>query len=717
MKRILPGTVLFACLSVSSGCASLAESGAQVHEFLNYLYTTSSTVFQEDDPHYELRALYSGKDCPFYEEALKEIKERNPESLEEAYVANQLAYCRKDIKKPEAAIALFKRAIDLRAKIYGPNDDKTANIYKNLADYYAQLWKETRSEEKAEKAIKYYEVALEIYEIDPSSAKLEALMAFANFYEEYGQPENAEPLLVELADFAKRHHDPESANMLHNTALAFRKRNDHQKAEQYFRDALAFRKLYGRNNPDIPMEMQLIGQELLKQYKLEEAEEILLEAIEYYQKVGVPELFRAQTPSKELFSTELTYWNPAIPHETLGEVYYKLSLQLIQNNPDLMMYSQLGWEPQYTPEGVGKDFRKKLKQLKNYMDLSDHHYQKAATLYEELEKRYRNLDKIEDNTEYRWLLKYIGSIHFTLAKNGLNKPMSVPKGEYIKQLDTAQSYYLKAGTWNNSIYDRYLNFFSHSLQHRKKLIDIISEALEKERQTKPKDHPVFGEILAYLGHVHHELGNTQEAVKNYLAAQEVFDQSLKNKHWSKKYVRDLKIYAFAKLAKVYKDLEQPEGQLECELKMLEVKEQMVPPDEQQIAESWFRIGNLYAQLKKTKEERAAYEKALPFYEKTDDKWANRLFYTYATTLRRQGDFKQSFVYYKKSLERRKEALPADHPDIGHSYEGMAYASWKLKDYAHAKEYYNQAVAIFEKYKNDKKITELKQAIIQMESEV
>ena len=166
----------------------------------------------------------------------------------------------------------------------------------------------------------------------------------------------------------------------------------------------------------------------------------------------------------------------------------------------------------------------------------------------------------------------------------------------------------------------------------------------------------------------------------------------------KKEDRDSLVYV-KKIAFLLDDLAYYSESLCYYMKVLEIREKVLPENHPDIATSYNNVGYVYGELGDHKKELefklkalAIQEKVLPENHPDIATSYNNVGYAYGEL----GDHKKALEYYLKTLAIREKVLPENQPDIAASYNNVGYAYGKLGDHKKALEYKLKALAIQEK---------------------
>ena len=162
--------------------------------------------------------------------------------------------------------------------------------------------------------------------------------------------------------------------------------------------------------------------------------------------------------------------------------------------------------------------------------------------------------------------------------------------------------------------------------------------------------------------------------------------------------RDSLVYV-KKIAFLLDDLAYYSESLCYYIKVLEIREKVLPENHSAIAASYNNVGYAYGELGDHKKELEYFLKALAIEEKVLPKNYPDIATSYNNVggaYGELGDHKKELEYKLKALAIREKVLPENHPDIAASYNNVGYAYGELGDRKKALEYLLKALAIREK---------------------
>lgn len=141
-------------------------------------------------------------------------------------------------------------------------------------------------------------------------------------------------------------------------------------------------------------------------------------------------------------------------------------------------------------------------------------------------------------------------------------------------------------------------------------------------------------------------------------------------------------------------------------KALKIRQNMLPPNHVDLADSYISIGLVYQNMGQYSNERLHYEKAHKYYKKALDivdktLSSNQLIlatcYNHIGNVNYQmGNDEEALSYHEKALEIRTKALPGDHPILSDSYNNIGLVYINKKEYSKALLNHEKALQIRQK---------------------
>jgi tetratricopeptide (TPR) repeat protein len=250
------------------------------------------------------RARYAGAE-PLYRRALAiDEKAYGPDHSEVATDLNNLAELLRQTNRLQEAEPLHRRALAISEKALGPEHPDVAIRLNNLAE----LLTDTNRLEEAEPL---YRRALEIWEkaYGPEHPLVASgLNNLAELLRQTSRLQEAEPLYRRALAIDEKVYGldhPDVAIDLNNLGLLLKQTNRLPEAEPMYRRALAIReKALGPEHPDVAQSLNNLGLLLTETNRLKEAEPMFRRALAIFEKSLGPEHPRTVTVRKNLEELE-----------------------------------------------------------------------------------------------------------------------------------------------------------------------------------------------------------------------------------------------------------------------------------------------------------------------------------------------------------------------------------------------------------------------------
>ena len=207
------------------------------------------------------------------------------DALMDAYNQGQALY---EAGRYEEVIPLWRKALELGEREFGPDHPTTATLLNNLADLY-------RAQGRYEAAEPLYKRALEIREKalgrdHPDVAR--SLNNLAGLFHDQGRYAEAEPLYersLAIYEKALGPNHPDVATSLNNLASLYDNQGRYAKAEPLFKRALAIREMaLGPDHPSVAASLNNLALLYNKQGRYEAAEPLNKRALAIYEKALGP---------------------------------------------------------------------------------------------------------------------------------------------------------------------------------------------------------------------------------------------------------------------------------------------------------------------------------------------------------------------------------------------------------------------------------------------
>jgi len=183
--------------------------------------------------------------------ACADLIERHQMAFHEATrLLNDVGYYLYDRAQYVEAEPLFRRALEIRERVRGPDHPDTARSLNNLATLYDSQGKLTEAEPLYRRALEIRERVLGPDHPDTATS----LNNLAGLYYSQGKLTEAEPLLRRALEICERVQGPDHPNTalsLHNLAVLYQAQGKLTEAEPLYRRALEIReRVLGPDHPD-----------------------------------------------------------------------------------------------------------------------------------------------------------------------------------------------------------------------------------------------------------------------------------------------------------------------------------------------------------------------------------------------------------------------------------------------------------------------------------
>ncbi|CAF0938602.1 unnamed protein product [Adineta steineri] len=212
---------------------------------------------------------------------------------------------------------------------------------------------------------------------------------------------------------------------------------------------------------------------------------------------------------------------------------------------------------------------------------------------------------------------------------------------------------------------------------------------ELTKQLPPSD-PRIADCFDGLGHIADDQGEYKEALDEYEKA-----LSIRNRLKIKSDNEDIAI-SYINIANAYNNLQAYDEATENLKQAMDLIKDDGSSDDILVA-CYISIGSIQTMKGNYVEAEQQFNKALKIAERLktfDDSDLGILHQNFGRLYFHQGKFEDSLCHSEKALEIRCEVLPDNHPSIGKTYQTIAAAQEKLKNYEEALEAYEKARDIY-----------------------
>ncbi|CAF3904094.1 unnamed protein product [Adineta steineri] len=466
------------------------------------------------------------------EELYNVLLEQTSDENEKAFYYNQLGYVKDDQGDYEKAIWYYEKALEICQKTLPSNHPSLATSYNNIGSVYSKMGEYS-------KALSFYEKALEIWQKTLPS------------------------------------NHPDLASSYNNKGNVYDNMGEYSKALSYYEKALEIKqKNLPSNHPSLATSYSNIGLVYDNMGEYSKALSSQKKALEIYQK--------ALPSNHPLLAT--SYNNIGNVHGSMGEYskalsYYEKALEIRQktlpsNHPDLAIsYNNIGLV---------------------YKNMGE--YSKALSFYE---KAFEIDQKALPSNPPLLATSYnnIGNVHGSMGE--YSKALSYyEKALEIKQKTLPSNHPSLATSYNNigSVYSK-MGEYSKALSYYEK-------ALEIWQKTLPSNHPSLAISYNNIGLVYKNMGEYSKALSFYEKALEIWQKTLLSNH---PYLAT----SYNNIGLVYKNMGEYSKALSYYEKALEIRQETLPSNHPDLATSYNNIGFVFENMKD-------YSKALSYFERALD---------------------------------------------------------------------------------------------------
>ncbi|CAF1311807.1 unnamed protein product [Adineta steineri] len=195
-----------------------------------------------------------------------------------------------------------------------------------------------------------------------------------------------------------------------------------------------------------------------------------------------------------------------------------------------------------------------------------------------------------------------------------------------------------------------------------------------------------------LGSVKDAQGDYEKAIWYYEKALEIRQETLPPNH------PDF-AQSYNNIGMVYGEMGEYPKALSFYEKSLEIQQKTLPSNHSDLATSYNNIGLVYKNL-------GEYSKALSYYETAFEIWQRTLssnhpslaasYNNIAMVYSTLGEYSKALSLYEKVIEIRQKTFPSNHPDLGTSYNNIGSVYDRMGEYSKALSSHEKALEIREK---------------------
>lgn len=438
----------------------------------------------------------------------------------------------KDAENYEQLLPYAQAAVQKAAEKHGEQDSCYARMLYQLAYAYDY------GEEDFEKAIEYYEKAIALQEVYPSSRALaNSLLALADIYNyNYGDIEQAEGLYLKEKDIRSKtvgKNHPEYANSLNSLANLNAYKGDMQQAVKYCKQAtVIYKKTLGDEHPEYATSISNLAAFYKEVGNFEASEKLLLEAIELDRKTlgeehlnytislnNLGNLYKAMERYKE---AEALYLKVLSIEKNISSKYHTSSASTLNNLADL--YWVMG-----NYEEAEALFSKALAIKKE--ELGEFHSRYAlslnnlAVLYEEMGK-YEEAEPlyVQTITIYR---ETLGEDHPTYATT-INNLALLYKAQ--ERYEEAEALFLESLEIDEKLYGTIHKSYAITLNNLALLYQDMLQYKKAEHfflKVQKIRHQLFESPHTAHAHSLNSIGNLYLRMERYAESEQMFFEALK----------------------------------------------------------------------------------------------------------------------------------------------------------------------------------------------
>lgn len=189
--------------------------------------------------------------------------------------------------KPEAALPLLERSLELRRERFGSEHLMTASSMQSLAAALREQGDYARAEELLRHALRIQEQRLGGADNETVATTLADLASVLMDGGEWDAAERAYRQSLDIYMARGKERDPGATEVMNRLANVLTSRGNHPEAEALYRRALAIdRELRGANHPDVAVKMANLATALQMQGKLAAAEPLFVESVAILRRVN-----------------------------------------------------------------------------------------------------------------------------------------------------------------------------------------------------------------------------------------------------------------------------------------------------------------------------------------------------------------------------------------------------------------------------------------------
>ncbi|CAF0819976.1 unnamed protein product [Adineta steineri] len=455
------------------------------------------------------------------------LKQTSVENEKQHYYS-QLGFAHLNKGDYEKAISYYNQALEIREKIFPSNHPNLATSYSNIGSVYDNMGEYSR-------AVSYHEKAVEICEKTLPSNHLHLAQSYnniGNIYTKMGEYSKALSSLEKALEICRKtlpSNHPDMASSYNNIGSVYIKIGEHSKALSFYGKALEIdQKTLPSNHPDLANSYNNIGlvYDNMGEY---------LKGLSFYKNALE---IREKSLSSNHPALATSYNNIGLVYDSMGEYSKAVSChekalilreKILSSNHPLLATSYNNIGNVYTKMG---EYLKALSSHEKALDI----YQKALpSNHPDLANSYNSIGSVYDNM-----------------------------GEYPKALTS------------------------------------FGKALEIYQRTLPSNHPDMAISYNNIGSVHTKMGENLKALSFFENVLEIQQKTLPSNH-------PTLAISYNNIGYVYDIMGEYSKALSTHEKALEIREKTVPSNHPDLATSYNNVGSVYNTM-------GEYSRALSYYE-------------------------------------------------------------------------------------------------------
>ena len=579
------------------------------------------------------------------------------EELMDAYNQGQALY---EAGRYEQAIPLWRKALELGEREFGPDHPTTAVLINNLANLYRAQGSYAKAESLYMRALAINEKALG--PDHPSVAT--GLNNLAMLYNEQGSNEAAEPLYKRALAIYEKALGPDHPNVatsLNNLAALYGSQGLYEAAAPLQKRALAiYEKALGPDHPSVALSLNNLAELYHAQGRYETAVPLLKRALAIQEKVlgpDHPDVAQSLNNLAELYRAQGRY--------EAAEPLHKRALAI--------------WE-----KALGPDHPDVATSLNNLAALygSQGLYEAAAPLQKRALAIYEKALG-PDHPSVAMSLNNLAALYESQGRYEAAEPLH-KRALAIREKALGPDHPHVALSLNN------LALLYHAQGRYETAVPLLKRALAIQEKVLGPDHPDVAQSLNNLAGLYESQGRYEAAEPLHKRALAIYEKALGPDH------PDVAT-SLNNLAALYRAQGRYEAAEPLYKRALAIKEKTLGPDHPDVATILNNLAFLYHVQGRYAEARALYKRSLAIKEKAlgpDHPSVALSLNNLAELYRAQGRYEAAEPLHKRALAIREKALGPDHPDVATSLNNLAVLYGSQGLYEAALDHMRRATTIY-----------------------